>query len=84
MRPRLLRAFGWHTHRVLTIDWFARADEVFQEILAVLEAAEPPPTPEASGDAPAVDPSSTVATEESDEIEADSDPDLPLDPGDQE
>ena len=110
MRPRLLRAFGWHTHRILTIDWFSRADEVFQEILAVLEAAEPPPppqvqesdlssdegaenppvgdahlenqsTPEASLDDPAVAPSTT---EQSGEAEADSESDLPLDPGNQE
>ncbi|MFP6670119.1 MAG: AAA domain-containing protein [Pirellulaceae bacterium] len=53
MRPRLLRAFGWRTHRVLTVDWFARSAEVFQEILAALVAAEPPPAPPAE---PPVDP----------------------------
>ena len=40
MRPRLLRAFGWRTHRLLTVDWFADSDEVFQQVLDKLAAVE--------------------------------------------
>jgi hypothetical protein len=92
MRPRLLRAFGWRIHRVLTVDWFARSAEVFQEILAALVAAEPPPAPPAE---PPVDPApdSTVeataeataeppvepATDSTIEPAAGSAPDLPPD-----
>ena len=45
MRPRLLKAFGWQVERVLTTDWFADADAVFEQLmtrLAELEPAEEP------------------------------------------
>jgi hypothetical protein len=84
MRPRLLRAFGWRTHRVLTVDWFARSAEVFQEILAALLAAEPPPAPPAEPPLdPATDPAAESpvdpATDSTVEPAAGSAPDLPPD-----